>query len=840
MLRSLDWLRQDVRYALRGLRKAPVFTLAVVLTLGLGLGANAAMFGVIDQLMFRPFPYLRDPARVNRVYLRVPGRDRFLTRESFPYARYLDLRNWTTSFSQSAAFFPVTVAVGSGEAARERRIAAVSASFFEFFDARPVIGRYFTSAEDSVPAGANVAVISFDYWRTELGGRADVLSQSILVNNVLCAIIGVAPQGFVGVADGSSPERSTGSSDGTPPAVFIPITTFGGHQPGGSSVDYWRRYTWDWAEMMVRRRPGVTVAQASADLTLAYVRSRDAARLIHDWMPRVDPVRPVAIAGALKTAAGPYPGLEARTLRWVTGVAVILLLVACANVANLYLTRALRRRREIALRLALGVSRSRLVRQSVTESLILALLGGGAGIAMAQWGGQVLRQLFLTGGTGVVADWRTLALAIAAAAAVGVLTGLIPVLSVQHDDLAGSFKSGAREGTYHRSRLRNALLVSQATFSVILLVGAGLFVRSLDHVRHLRLGYDTDRVLMVRWERRGEQMTVDERLALRHRLLARAQSIPGVERAAWVSNVPLQGTSTMRLTLPGIDSVARLGRFTYQSAGPDYFAVMDTRILRGRGFTDTDRLGTAQVAVVSDRMARTLWPGRDALGECMHVGAAGSDAAACTTVVGVAEDALHDPVRDEPMRYYLPMEQFPAEGGSLLLVRVRGTPGAMAEPVRKALQPEMPGQQYVVTESMGSLLEAQQRSWRVGATMFVAFGLLALVVAAVGLYGVIAFDVTQRMQELSVRVALGAQRLSVLRLVVGHSLRFAVAGAALGVVLSLFAGRFIQPLLFSESASDPLVFACVSAVILVVALVASASPALRAASADPTDALRSE
>ncbi len=414
----LDHVRQDVRYALRGLRRSPGFTAAVVLTLGLGIGANAAMFNVIDQMMFRPYPYLRDPARVHRVYLRMPGQNRQNRQESFPYTRYLDLTKWTSSFSRTAAFFPVTVAVGTGEAAHERPIAAVSASFFGFFDARPVLGRFFVAAEDTVPVGARVAVLSYAFWKAQFGGR-DVIGQPIQVHNVMCTIIGVAPDGFIGVADeqagsgmGWNPDLNPG-----PPVVFMPITTFGGNQGGGSSVDYWLRYNWDWTEMMVRRKPGVSIEQASADLTLAYIRSRDAARAMHSWMPRTDPVRPLALAGALKTAAGPYPGLEARTLVWVTGVAIIVLLIACANVANLMLARALRRRKEVALRLALGVKRSRLAGQFLTEGLALSLCGGVAGLAIAQWGGSVLRRLFLPPGAaaGVVTDWRTL----------GVVTGAV-------------------------------------------------------------------------------------------------------------------------------------------------------------------------------------------------------------------------------------------------------------------------------------------------------------------------------------------------------------------------------------------------------------------------------
>jgi putative ABC transport system permease protein len=825
-LPGLDQLQHDVRHAVRGLRRSPGFTAAVVITLGLGIGANAAMFGVIDQLMFRPFPYLRDPLTVQRVYLRTPGADRLLTRESFPYTRYLDFRKWTSSFAEYAAFFPTTVAVGSGDASREWPIVAVSASFFDFFDARPALGRYFTAAEDTTPVGARVAVLSYAFWKTEYGGR-NVVGVPIQIDNIASTIIGVAPEGFVGVADGS------------PPAVFLPITTFGGHQSGGSSVDYWLNYRWDWAEMMVRLKPGVMPAQANADLTKAYVRSREAARAIHSFMARRELYRPTAVVGALKTAAGPYPGLEARTLMWVTGIAVIVLLIACANVANLYLARALRRRREIALRLALGVSRRRLAAQAFTESLVLALLGCAIGLAIAQWGGLVLRRLFLppSAPLNVVTDWRTLGVAAAAALLAGLLTGLAPVLFAGRDDITATLKAGAREGTYHRSRLRSALLVWQGAMSVVLLVGAGLFVRSLDRVSQMSLGYDAEPVLMARWQRRGVEMSVSDRVTLRRRVLETAQAIPGVEHAAWASNVPLQGTSTMPLFVPGIDSVARRGRFTYQTASDDYFNVMGTRILRGRAFTNQDRAGAPRVVIVSTGTARALWPGQDALGMCVRLGA---DTMPCTTVIGIAEDAVHDPVKDQPLRYYLPMEQFPEEGGSWLVLRMRSRPAAMAEPVRRALQAVMPGQQYVTVEPMTTLLDQKRRSWRVGALMFAAFGVLALVVAAVGLYGVIAYNVTQRMHELGVRMALGARRASLVRLVVGQGLRFALAGVALGSALAFAAAPWVQSLLFQQSARDPAVFGIVGALLVAVALLASTVPAVRATRADPSAVLRAE
>ncbi len=824
----LDHFQKDLRYALRGLRRSPGFTATVVLTLGLGIGANAAMFGVIDRLMFRPFPFLRDPGRVHRIYLINETRGRTEISSGFEYARYLDMKRWTSSFSQFAGFAQRSLAVGVGDAARERPVAVVNTSFFDFFDLRPALGRFFVAAEDSTPRGAPVAVLGYRFWMSEFGGR-NVLGQVLQVRNVPCIVIGVAPKGFIGVADAE------------PPALFMPITTFAGNEPNHrQATTYFTRYNWGWMSVMVRRKPGVSVAAASLDLSNAHARSWNAELDIEPSGTPAALARPRAIAGPLKEAAGPNAGLESKTLLWVTGVAGIVLLIACANVANLMFARMLRRRRETAVRLALGVSRRRLLAQGLIESLLLAGLGGVAGIAIAQWGGAALRRLFLRDGSSleILTDWRTLAVAAVVATVAGVVTGIGPALLATRGDLTTSLKAGAREGTYHRSRIRAGLLVLQGALSVILLIGAGLFVRSLEHVRTMPLGYDAEPVLLAERNLRGMVMGDSEQAVLGRRMLEAAQAIPGVEHAAWISAVPFYSTSGTNLHVAGIDSVRKLGRFTYQTSTPDYFLTFGTRILRGRPFTAEDRAGAPRVAVVSEAMAKALWPGKDALGQCMRVGA---DTMPCTTVIGIAEDAnQRSLIDDSKFHYYLPMEQFhPAEGFAVLL-RMRGDAASQVEPVRKALQAIMPGETYVTVRSMGELVDRQRRSWKVGATMFVAFGVLALLVAAVGLYGVITYNVAQRMHELGVRVALGAQSGDVVRLVVGQGVRFAVAGVLVGLALALFAAKWIQPLLFQQSARDPATYGAVGALLVAVALVASAVPALRATRADPNTALRSD
>ncbi len=829
---AIESVIQDIRYALRGLRRSPGFTATVIVTLALGIGANAAMFGVIDRLMFRPFPYLRDPSQVNRVYIRTAYQGRPNANNTFPFTRYLDLQRWTKSFSDYAAVAEWRMGVGSGDATRVRRVSAVTPSFFTFFNAPPALGRYFFPREDSIPLGSSVAVISHAMWVSEYGS-ADVTNQTLKVGTLDYTIVGVTPPGFIGVSGGRAAD------------VYIPITTAAANINRWQSNDYFRTYDWDWTELIVRRKPGLDEAAATADLTQAYIRSRAAARAIN---PRVLPdslVHPTAIAGAMKIAAGPEPGRESRVLLWVSGVAGIVLLIACANVANLMFARVLRRRREITVRLALGVSRARLVSQFLTEALVLALIGSAAGIVLAQWGGVAIRALLLPEGTpfNLATDWRTLGVALGCATAAALFTALGPALVATRTDLAATLRAGAREGTSQRSKTRVGLLVVQGAMSVVLLVGAGLFVRSLNNVRALPLGYDPGPVLEVTPDYRGTEGDSAARAEAKRRLLAAAQSMPGVEYASRF-NSRLFATNTADLKVPGIDSVTRLGRFNIQLGTEDYFKVMQTRILRGREFTAADGQGAPRVAIVSEAMAQVLWPGKEPIGQCIHVGwgYGAAEKSPCATVIGIAENTAQQNLADDPRyMYYMPVEQMAPQQNASLLLRMRERDAAsQMERVRIELTKAMPGDGLVVIRPLQEVVNDQSRSWRLGATLFVAFGGLALVVALVGLYGVISYNVAQRMHELGVRVALGARATDVVRLVVGQGVAFALAGVVIGLGLALLAARWVQPLLFRISASDPATYAGVGLAMLAAAIAASAIPAFRAARADPNVALRSD
>jgi predicted permease len=824
----LDVLLQDLRYAARGLRARPAFTASVILTLGLGIGANVAMFGIVDQLLIRPPAYLRDPNRVHRVYLTSVSDGRDVTDGFTEYARYLDFARYTKTLDAIAVLAGNQFAVGVGEEAKEMQIGIVSASFWSFFDAKPALGRFFTASEDSIPTGSPVTVLSYAFWQARYGGSPDVLGKTMQIGPVPCTIIGVAPPGFVGIPDQGMQ------------AAFIPATLYGyGVSSARGQADYYNRYNWGWLSVIVRRKPNVSLEATNADLTNAYRLSWAAERAISRNTPAAEVARPRAAAGPVVLERGPNATPVAKVALWIAGVATVVLLIACANVANLLLARALFRRREIALRMALGASRRRLLAQLLTESLLLGTLGGVAGIAAAQWGGAILRSLFLTdvATADVVRDVRTLAFAGAAALIAGVMTGLVPAMQAGRAALAPALKTGTRDGTYQRSRTRTMLLVLQGAMSVLLLVGAGLFVRSLHNVRSMRLGYDVDPVLYVHLNLRGLRLPPDQRAELARRLVNAARAIPEVESAARGISVPFWSTEGLGFVVPGVDSIRRLGHFTLQMASADYFATTGTRILKGRGFTEADRADGPLVAVVSEGMAEAVWPGKDAIGQCIKIDRVTDP---CRMVVGVAENIHQNSLTEnQRLQYYLSIEQMrPYEAN--VFVRTRGDAGAHAETVRRELQKLMPGASYVTATPMREIIDPRQRSWQIGATMFLVFGLLALVLAAVGLYSVIAYSVAQRTQEIGVRIALGAGVRDVVTLVLGEGMRFAIVGIAIGGGVALWASKWIGPLLFSVSPKDPAVYGLVAVVLVAVALLASAIPATRASRVDPNVALRSE
>jgi predicted permease len=829
-MRWWDVLLRDLRYALRGLRARPGFAAAVVLTLALGIGANAAIFSVVDRLLFRPPPMLSDPALTHRIYTSSTYRGEEFINGGIQYARYLDFTKWTKSFARTAEVTNRELAVGVGAAAREMQVGVVSASFFGFFDAPPALGRYFSAQEDTPPDGTPVVVLSYAMWQTRYGGRSDVLGSTLQIGPTVYTVIGVAPKGFAGLW----PEKA--------PVAYIPISSYAaGVEIRLKGEHWWDTYHWTWANMIAQRKPGVSMAAANADLTSALKRSYSAAdeKYGESRANSEERARDHAMIASILSERGPKQSSTAKVAALVGGMALVVLLIACANVANLLFARALRRRREIALRVALGVSRRRLLSQLLTESLLLALIGGVAGLILAQWGGSALRAAFLPAGSEapVMSDTRTLLYVGVAVMIAGILTGLAPAFQAGKTDLTVDLKAGEREGVIHRSRTRVALLLLQGALSVVLLVGAGLFVRSLSNVKNIRLGYDPDSVLVVDLAMRGVELDSVQALTLRRQLLERAQAIPGVEHAALNVTLPFWSTWSMGLNIPGVDSARMDAQFDLNSVSPDYFVTMGTRIVRGRGIEAGDVAGAPGAVVVSASMAKKLWPGEDALGKCIKIGPTTEP---CNYVVGIAEDIKNEKLSDDPgLYYYLSAEQYHPERTGLLL-RMHGDATSQVEAVRRELQKLMPGASYITVTPFSDVVGQQMKSWSLGATMFVVFGMLALVLATIGLYGVIAYNVVQRSHEMGVRIALGAQQGDVVWLVVRQGLVIAAVGILIGGIATFLAATRVEPLLFRVSPRDPLVYGGVVLLMLAVAAAASFIPARRASRVDPNVALRAE
>jgi predicted permease len=668
-------------------------------------------------------------------------------------------------------------------------------------------------------------------------------------------VVGVAPEHFVGIGNADPVLNELTSRAAEPPSVFVPLAAFAFAAAGGRLngwCSYVTSYCNEWLQMIVRRRPGVSPTVASSNLTAAFQRSYlversgDSAIDRLEWKQRLPPIpvaRPWAIVGPVLAARGPMETATARVATWVAGVAAIVLLIACANVTNLLLASARERRGEIALRLALGVSQQRLIGQLLTECLILAGIGGVAALLVARLGGAVLTSMFLPTdtGAGLLGQGRTLLFSATATVLAGLMTSLVPALQARRTDVIDALKGGSRGGSSDRSRARVVLLLVQGALSVVLLVGAGLFIRSVEHVHAVRLGIDVDPILYAEVDLRGTQLDSAERRVLAERLIDAAKAVPGVADAARVLGAPLVGWVMTDVFVPGLGLINRLGDFTLQAVSPEYFHTAGTRILRGRAFTNTDAARAPRVVIVSESMANVLWPGQDALGKRIQIRIA-SDTMPYTTVVGIAENTTQDSLGDNlSLHYYLPFDQQRTDGGILeLFIRTRGDARSYEATVQRVLQSLMPGAAYVDVKPMREVLDPQVRSWQLGAVMFLVFGGLALVVAAVGLYSVISYDVARRTHELGVRIALGARTRDVLRVVAADSGLFAAIGGVVGGAIALVAGPLIAPLLFTESPRDPVVFGAVVVVLGAAVIAATIGPVLRASRVDPATALRAE
>jgi predicted permease len=821
---ALDGFSRDVVYTTRSLVRRPGFTLSLVSVLALGIGANATMFGVIDRLLLRPPAHVTNPERVMRTdYVR--SRDGEADyQDVLSYPMYTDLRDTKGAFEQLAAYSSLTLAVGRGADAQRLRGMRATANFFSALGARPLAGRFFLAGEDA-PTGALVVVISYGYWKRQFNGDPKAVGQTVVLGDSRYTIIGVAPRGFTGVGQ-------------TAVDAWIPITA------GVSEADYrgWtksRQGFWLW--VVARLPEGGSRARAAAIATEAIragaLRDGVSAQRIAEQQPRI------AFTSVLpREARANVP--DAKVALLLGAVSLLVLLIACANVANLQLARGFRRRREIAVRIALGISRGRLIAQLLTESVLIALVGGVAALTVAYWGSELVRRVLFTNvdwSAGPAIDTHVLGYTALAALIAGIASGIVPAFQASSPKLATSLKEGAREGRVHHTRTRTTLLIVQTALSVVLLVGTGLFTRSLVRINALPLGMEPNHVLTAYLETTGVHYTSAEIDALYRRMTETARTTPGIEAAALSTTLPFYTSWGTRVSVPGRDSLptTRDGGPYFTAVTGGYFETMGMRLLRGRAIADEDRAASPRVVVINESMAKLWWPNEDAIGRCMRVG---GDTVPCAQIVGVVANARRQElIEDVSLQFFLPIEQAPAWSDSrILVVRPRGDAVTSIDPLRRRLQAVAPNLPYVDVRPMQELVNPQMHSWRLGATMFGAFGALALLLAAVGLYSMLSYDVAQRMHELAVRVALGARGGDLASMVVRSAMPLVIVGGGIGLMLTLSAGPLVQPLLFHTSPREPIVLFGVVVILVLVSIVAALVPVRRAVAVDPIDALRAD
>jgi predicted permease len=824
------WAR-EFGFAARALRRAPRFTALVTATLALAIGMNAAIFGVADRLLLRGPDHVADAGDIVRLHLTVVPPNRPPFQSGILSFRAYDALSSIPSLSALAAYNSEgTISMGHGSDAELVTLGQATWTLFPMLGVRPALGRFYTEDEDDRAGASNVVVLGHGLWQRAFGGHEDVLGQSVVIGGVGHTVVGVAPEGFTGA--------ELGGID-----VWLPVSARG----PAVSPQWAESWNSEWLTIVGRLATGATPEQAAAQATTAY-------RAAYDGTMAVMREGTFGTAPLRYDRNGREP-MEAAVARWLAAVAGIVLVIACANVVNLVLARTLSRRRDVAVRRALGAGGRHVLRLLLAEGLLLGAAGTAAGLGLAAGAGTAIRSLLLPNVSWTTAsvDGRTFLVSSVLALLVGIGVGLGAALIGGRTDVASVLKDAAGGSGRRTGRLRAALTVTQAALAVVLLAAAALFVRSLWNVRTLDMGMDAEGTLVITLRRASvanlpgaeeRQQELQRRNDFFLEAMDRLRELPGVRHAAVSKGLPFRWGFVQPLRVDGRDSIPRGSTMgpDINAVTDDYFATLATPLVRGRTFTAADRAGSEPVSIVNAAMARTLWPGRDAIGECLYIGRP-TESAACASVVGVVADAWRFSLRGEPgLAYYVPFGQESGMlgNGTFLLARLDERAPTPLPAIREALSALDGSVTYVDVRTLQDAIDPQVRSWRLGAAMFGAMGALALLMATFGLYSVVSFLVAERTPELGVRIALGARAVHVLSIVLRGSVGAAAAGVVVGLALTLVAGRWVEPLLFDVSYGDPGILAGVAATMLSVAGLAGLAPAVRATRIDPIRSLRVE
>jgi len=812
---GLEELAQDVRHAVRSLRRNPGLALVAVLVVGLAVGANTAVLTIMERFVLDPLPGVPETNRLVTVTIRAPGGGEWGT---ISYPNYRAWRDGSRAFESIAVQDAIQLSMRADGPAQ--RVWGVFASWnlFQVLHVRPILGRVFERRD--VREAATTAVISHGAWRRFFAGDPGVVGRHMMLNGRDFTVIGVLPRGFVGTDVGLAYD------------LWVPVSLHDLLTPNSGALGNWG---WGWLHAIARLKPGVSIEQARQDINAVH-------RPLAESVPANRNTTVLLRRFADQGLAAMFRPVTAALL----GVTILVLLAACANLANLLLARAMARRREIGIRLALGVGRGRLVAELVTESLLLSLGGGALGILLALWARGVVRAFIPAAPVPfafeIPLDARILGLALAATLLTGLTFGLIPAFQSSREDLLHALRGGAATGSARHSRLQGTLVAAQVALAVVSLVCAGLFVRGLQRAQSVDTGMaDPERVLLVGTDLfLAGHTSSSAGLPVLDRLLAEVRGLPGVRAASVATYLPLGfggGEANNSLDIEGYEFRSDEENSTKTSAvGADYFETVGTPVTRGRGIGAEDRPASSPVAVVNEAFVRRYWPGRDALGRQVRF----FGDSTWRSVVGVVHDARYQSLDEaaDPMIFF-PIQQWYVSG-STLHVRTAGDPRLLQQALRRTFERVDPNLPFADVRTLAEHTGAATFTLKLGASMLAAFGLLALALAVVGLYGVLSYSVAQRTREMAVRIALGALPRVVLALVVGRAMRLTAVGLAVGVLLAAGAGRLLRSHIFGVSPLDPVTFGGVAALLAAVALVAAWIPARRAAVVDPLVALQAE
>lgn len=802
----METLLRDIRYGLRGLLKRPGFTLIALIALALGIGANTAIFSLVNAVLLRPLPF-PEADRLVWVFGNIRNGG---NRASVSPLDFLDYRAQNTTFEEFAASISVPVPLnltGSGEPER-LTAAAVTGNYFQALGVKPALGRTFL-LENEKPGNDQVAVLSYSLWQKRFGGDPAIFSKTITLDGKTCAVLGVMSKDF------SFPQSAE---------LWVPLNFDG--SPG------MKQRKAHFLRPIGRLKAGVTLAQAQADTDAVARRLEEAyPETNKSWNLRLVPLREQLV------------GNTRPTLFILFGAVGFVLLIACANVANLLLVRAAGRQKEIALRTALGAGRFRIVRQMITESVLLALVGGALGTLLAIWGVELLVKLSagsIPSTAQVRIDATVLGFTLLTSLLTGVLFGLAPALRTMKLNLSESLKEGGRspgEGP-QRNRTRSVLVVLESAVAVVLLIGAGLLVRSLIQLQNTSPGFDARNVLTMNVQLPREKYATPEKAVnFFEELESRIGGLLGVENVGLISELPLSGQpNDMPYTVEGRPPVSIDQAFDddFRQVNRQYFAAMRIPLLRGRNFTEQEVRQSAKVVIISELLARQTFPNEEPIGKRL-IPIMGKQP---FEIIGIVGDIRHRALESQPAAaMYLPTYEI---GGMNVVIRTKGEPTSIAAAVRKEVQGIDPDQPVAAVKTMEQWLETSVAGPRYRTALLALFALVALVLAATGIYGVMSYSVSQRTHEIGVRMALGARQRDVLKLVVRQGMTLVVVGVGLGLVGAIALTRVMSSLLFGVTAKDPLTFVAVAALLTLVAFVACYLPARRATKVDPLVALRYE